>query len=305
MFVEDWKLVEKRPIIDTIPQRIADEMIVTEKFVNNNTLEGWEKIWTKNLVENNNRWNFQKYSAKKLKDTNKRGACFLIGAGPSLKYNIRFLKDKKGIIIASSHILKTLLANGIKPHYVIVLDAKDVQAEFLDVGDESKNLTLISDILVSPLIWDKWKGKVLFFQAETFDKIKEMIRKYTDFDCEITTGGHVIGAAYIIACSMKSKRIVFVGTDYCNDLSPAIKYSNNLYGEDDKNSGSDAMITCDIQGKGVYTLLRQYINKFWLDCISFQFPDIEHINATEGGILGAYLEGNLKTIKQMRLKEVN
>jgi hypothetical protein len=60
----------------------------------------------------------------------------------------------------------------------------------------------------------------------------------------------------------------------------------------------------DISGRGTMTLIRMYMYKLWLD-YTISNISVEHINATEGGILGAYPQGNLSSIKQMRLVDVN
>ena len=62
------------------------------------------------------------------------------------------------------------------------------------------------------------------------------------------------------------------------------------------------MRTIDCWGNKVYTW-QSYLNfKKWTDSISMRVPG-EFINCTEGGTLGVYPEGLIKTIRHKPLKE--
>jgi hypothetical protein len=306
--MDTWEIVQNRPLIEDIPKSVKKEMKEVYKKSTKHTVKSWSKIWIKNLMQNVKMCDFSKHSVYCLKDKFKGETAYLVGASPSLSKNIKELKKKKGIIITCSHALKFLLDNGIKPDYVIILDAHDKQSKFLDIGSKSKDIMLLADILVSPEVFKVWNGRILFFRTigeKPADKLHKKLWSMSKFNDLIYTGGNVMGGAHSIADLLGCNKIVFVGMDFSN---PIASNSYVEYADGSKDHGTydhlDAFIGTDITGRGVWTKQRMFMYKYWFDYTSVILDRIEHINATEGGTLGAYPEGNLKSIKQMKLSEV-
>jgi hypothetical protein len=300
--------MNNRPIINDIPIHVKENMIKVFKVSSKNTVKSWSKIWVDNLKENIKLCDFSKYSVYSLKDKFRGETAYLVGASPSLSKNVKELKKKKGIIITCSHALKYLIKNGIKPDYVVVLDAHEKQVDFLDIGDESKDIKLLADIMVHPNIFKVWNGRVWFFRTigeKPKDKIHNALWKLSKFNDLIYTGGNVMSGAYSIADLLGCKRVVYVGMDFSNSI---LSDSFVEYADGSRDEGTfehlDSFIHPDVNGLGVWTKQRMFMYKYWFDWMSLKTDRIEHINATEGGILGAYDEGNLKSIKQMKLKDV-
>lgn len=70
----------------------------------------------------------------------------------------------------------------------------------------------------------------------------------------------------------------------------------------DKSLGQTMRVT-DIYGNKVHTWRSYYNFKNFFEWISMHVPG-HYINATEGGCLGAYPEGNIASIQQMELERV-
>jgi hypothetical protein len=313
-----WKYVKSRPRLNDVPDRIKKEVQKQAKGISKKTVKTFSKQWIENLTENAKMCDFSKYSIYSLKDKYKGETAYLVGASPSLSKNVKELKKKKGIIIACGHVLKFLLENGVKPDFVIVLDANEVEGDFLDVGDKSKDIKLLADIMVHPKVFKIWKGRIWFFRLmgrwigkrkngkPYGDRTHQKLWTLSKFNDLLFTNGSVMGGAYSAAELFGIKRIVFVGMDFSMPMSSSyvLRYSG---GEEDEGTLEhyDQQVDVDISGRGVWGKGRMFFYKYWFDGMSMIRPKIEFINATEGGILGAYPEGNLKSIKQMKLSEVN
>ena len=74
---------------------------------------------------------------------------FIVGSGPSLDQNIEYLKavGNKGLILASSSALKPLLAKGIRPDIVLVLESTDT-SDYLQLNEEEA-ATLGSGVILA------------------------------------------------------------------------------------------------------------------------------------------------------------
>lgn len=292
---KDWSVIQERTCLDTIPQNYLDEGNKVIQTMNSETMNSWDKIWKSNVSKNAKKYDFDKMSVKGLSKKHVGQTAFLIGCGPSLATNIEDLKKVDGIKIAVLHSVPYLLKNGVTPDYVIALDAKRRCKEWMCNG----SWTLLCDIIAHPDVLKKWKGKKYFFRSHAVEGLS--FDEFTDFKDYISCGGNSLGAGYSIAHGMGCKRIVFVGMDLSNGSNWHTNYADGWV---NKLTGCDSFFTNDIRGKGVFSLVRMHMYKMFYDVNACNHPEVEHINATQGGILGAYLEGNLKTIKQMRLVEV-
>ena len=98
---------------------------------------------------------------------------------------------------------------------------------------------------------------------------------------------------------MGANPIIFVGADFC------FSYTKKFHPWDSKYDGNLGMtIRCvDVYGNKALTWQSYYNFKTFFDWMA-QIVGGIYINATEGGIFGAYPEGNIKHVRQMALSEV-
>jgi 2-polyprenyl-3-methyl-5-hydroxy-6-metoxy-1,4-benzoquinol methylase len=237
-------------------------------------------LWTKNTIANmdtiadfDNIWNLPDCLGK---------AIIVVGASPTIKEDCKYLKDlpEHYVVICVNSALKLLLDNGIKPHYVVAVDGNPVLGKHLDVGDASKELTLISCNSVSPEVFKVWKGNVVItpYMALKDKDVKEWVRK--KFKKESPSGGNAFNNAVgIAAFAMKTSIIVFMG----NELS--WKGKNYYADKSSFNDGTLVFPTRGVDGRGTYsnTVLYQY--KIWLEAFCQQNSDIVFYNCSRG-ILG-------------------
>jgi hypothetical protein len=98
---------------------------------------------------------------------------------------------------------------------------------------------------------------------------------------------------------MGAGSVIFVGADFC------FGYDKKFHSWDSKYDAKMGYCVpaIDVFGNRVPTW-QSYANfKAWFDWVSLRVPGI-YINATEGGCLGSYPDGNLFSIKVMDLKDV-
>jgi hypothetical protein len=103
---------------------------------------------------------------------------------------------------------------------------------------------------------------------------------------------------YIAKAFMGANPIAFIGADFSFSYSKKFHAWNSKY---DKNLGS-VLAAMDVYGNKVLTWQSYNNFKCWFDRICIDIPGI-WINCTEGGTLGAYLDGNIMAIRQMKLEQ--
>lgn len=275
------------------------------------TVNHWAKIWESNIRENHKRYGpFCDKSIGQLFNLFKYKPCILAGAGPSLKKNVDELKNKGDIpLISCLHNFHFFEDREIDVDFYVSLDAGAVTIEEVYEGgqhdeawywERTKGKKLLAFIGSHPDLLAKWQGEVYFFNCPipdtAFENLVETIERFNVF---VSTGGNVLGACLNIAKAHFGCQVVgFIGADF------SFSYVNKFHGWDSKYDANLGQIVrwVDIYGNMVKTW-QSYLNfKQWFDYVSMQVPGI-YYNCTEGGIMGAYRDGNLWSVKQIKLKQ--
>jgi len=118
----------------------------------------------------------------------------------------------------------------------------------------------------------------------------------------VSNGGNVLGACtYIAKGWLGAVTLVFIGADFSFSNREKVKfhYWDSKY---DASIGH-TIRTVDIYGNSIKTWPSYYNFKTWFDYVTQVCPGI-YINASEGGIFGAYREGNIMSVLQMDLEQV-
>lgn len=276
------------------------------------TINTWRQIWIDQYKANHDKYGpFKANSVGTLFNKYARQPVIIVGSGPSLKNNVDELKDTKGIpIVSCLHNFHFLHDKGIKADYFVTLDAGPICVEEVSEGgsqppevywEATKDHTLIAFCGTHPDLIARWKGKVLWFNApvpeETIMKANDAVEP---FGVYVSNGGNVLGACqYIAKAVMGCNPVVFTGADF------SFSYTNKFHGWESKYDKSlgHYMRTTDVWGNKVSTWQSYYNFKCFFDSMACKVPGI-YVNATEGGILGAYDQGNIQQIVQMPLKDV-
>lgn len=275
------------------------------------TLQHWEKTWIKQVEENKKHFgSFKERSLGKLFNINKYRPCIIAGAGPSLKRNGHLLKNRGDIMLVSClHNFHFFEDKDINVDYYVTLDAGAVTIEEVAEGgresadfywERTKTKKLIAFIGTNPELLKKWQGEIYFYNSPVSSKAyMDALSAIEPFNCHVSTGGNVLGAClYIAKGHMGSNPIAYVGADFSFSYMRKFHAWDSKY---DKDLGSVLKMT-DVYGNKVLSW-QSYANfKAFFDQLALSVPGI-WINCTEGGTLGAFPEGNILAIKQMRLAD--
>lgn len=299
------------PYIMQLP--VAKDSLYKKACTNDDaTIKVWSDTWINNIRENKaNFGDFKSKSLANLFGIYLHRPVIVAGSGPSLKYNIEELKDTKGIpIVSCLHNFHYFEDNGVVVDFYVSLDAGHLPIEEVSEGGSkteeeywalTKERTLLAYIGTNPELLKKWQGEVYFFNALIPD---DEYRKKTDeiekFNIWVSNGGNVLGAClYISKAFFGSGATIFVGADFSFGYDKKFHSWDSKY---DKNMGMCIPVT-DVFGNRVATWQSYNNFKAWFDWVCTRVPGV-WINATEGGTLGAFPEGNIIDIRQMDLSKV-
>lgn len=273
------------------------------------TIESWRTIWSKNIHDNHKRYgSFREHGIGQIFGRAKGRPVIVAGAGPSLKYNGDELKNKGDVTLVSClHNFHFMEDRGIVVDYYVTLDAGEITIEEVYEGGSklpeeywalTKGRTLLAYIGTSPRLLEKWQGKVIFFNCPVPDAaLMKEIDELEKFNQYVSTGGNVLGACLYIAKGFLGASVVaFVGADF------SFSYDKKFHAWDSKYDATLGHVirAIDIYGNKCVTW-QSYANfKAWFDWVTLNVPGI-YVNCTEGGIFGAYPDGNLMSLRQMEL----
>lgn len=295
--------IERSPIA---PDKMYERSTSNDKI----TIDSWRKDWIENYRANHAQHGpFAYRSLGSLFQKHLHQPAIIVGSGPHLKRNAHLLKDAKGMVIVSClhnfHYLEDL---GVPVDYYVSLDAGPVTVEEVSEGGDStkdywaltQGKTLLAYCATHPSLLEKWQGDILFFNAPIPDQgIMGELEKIEKFNTHVSNGGNVLGAClYIAKGYLGCSTIIFTGASFSFDSNNQFHSWNSKY---DAKMGHVLRVP-DIYGYKVKTWPSYYNFANWFNWVCEQVPG-EYINCTEGGVLGAYLEGNIRAIKQMDLRD--
>jgi len=292
------------------PQALYDRACSAD----NVTIKQWFDIWLDHVAKNKKRFgDFEKMSVMQDYAASALQPVIVAGSGPSLKKNVKALAAERGNIkvVSCLHNFAFFEDNGVNADYYVNLDAGDVTISEMSQGgrepephywERTKDRTLVTAITGHPDLINRWKGRVLFYNViaptpEYIHRLKEI----TKFNVTYSVGGNSLGAClYHAKAILGGCPIAYVGADFCFGYNKKFHSWDSPY--DKQFSG--LMKAVDIYGMPVWTWPSYFNFKCFFDflaCGGQGNQPGQYYNCTEGGILGAYNEGNIVQIKQESL----
>jgi len=296
------------------PPENKEQMYAQACAGDNITMSTWRDMWLSHIKQNTQTYDIKKNSAAKEWKKAQYQPVIVAGSGPSLKKNAHELKNRGKIkLVSCLHNFAYFEDNGTPADYYINLDAGDITISELSQGgvkedkyywEKTKDRTLVTALVGNPELLKRWKGKILFFNTIFPDaSIMEESVKLCDFPLYFNMGGNALGACmYFAKAILGCNPVIYVGADFSFSYDRKFHPFDSPY--DQQFSG--VMPCTDVFGNRVYTW-----QSYWNFAKWFAFmacggqgnnPGL-WINATEGGILGAYQEGNISQIMQMSLRQ--
>jgi hypothetical protein len=241
------------------------------------------------------------------------GACkgkpaVVVSAGPSLRRNIDLLRRpgvrEHVVIIAVQTVLKTLLAKGIKPHFVTALDYHEISSRFYEglTAQDVEGVTLVAEPKCSRAILEAFPGQIRCVGDQVLDQVlgPGLARPMG----EIAPGATVAHLAYYLARHLGCDPVVLIGQDlgftdgqyyapgaaihqvWSGELSE-FRTLEMLEWERIARMRSLLRKTKDQQGRAIYTdeQMSTYLVQFERDFMHDAAKGLTTIDATEGGVL--------------------
>ncbi|MCT4605040.1 MAG: DUF115 domain-containing protein [Marinisporobacter sp.] len=249
--------------------------------INMATSAAGQYTWLINTFENLNR---EFIPVEKLKEKIKNKTAIIVSAGPSLEKNIELLKKVKdhGLIIAVGSAIKILENRGIVPHFRCAIDGFPEEEKIFDGIDSSSTALLYGTSLYKNILPEYYGDKFEFVLDADF--LARYIHKKAKRDILLVQSGFSIASITLnLLTQLEVKTIVFMGQDLCytnNEL-----YAKGSWKEEKVDVNDQKYIkTKDVFGNDVYTI-RQFLGmKQAIEGIIRENPNIEYINATQGGL---------------------
>lgn len=236
------------------------------------------------------------FSIEELKSSFLDRDVVIVAAGPSLDKNIEEIKrnQDKVLILAVGTVFQKLLNAGIKPDFVIIIDAGEMVYNQIQGCDNLGVPLIFLSTVYSRIVKDYSGEKYLICQKGMEEA--EILAKQKGWMI-VETGGSVATTAFDLCLKLNVRKIIFVGLDlaFTNNIDHC---SETLY--QTEISTNTGVWVEGVNGEKVMTSKNLLLYKNWIEeRYKRRKTDekyIEVINATEGGAL-------IYGIKNMRLKD--
>jgi hypothetical protein len=228
----------------------------------------------------------------------------IVSAGPSLDKNIHELRgcEDRVLILSTDTALKPLLAAGIDPHFVLAGDPS--HANYLHLkGAPSRQALLVAEATSFPGVFGEFEGKTItcIFENSSLRSLSDLLGNKGTIRAWGSVATMALDFALLIGCNP----IAFIGQDLAH--TDGRVYCSGTYFDEEWFAGITSpeqwqkqlhnlrlnrrtMAMEDIHGKPIESTdkLASYWN--WILKVLRAHPEVQFINATEGGILRDTLE---------------
>lgn len=231
----------------------------------------------------------------------------VVSAGPSLKRNLRLLKTPgvrdRCVIIAVQTVLKTMLKEGVKPHFVTALDYHEISRRFYEglTAPDVEGVTLVAEPKANAAILDSFPGAVRCPGEEYLDLT--LGSELAGTHGSVPAGATVAHLAYYLARHLGCDPVVLIGQDL--GFTDGQYYSAGAAIHDTWAAELNAFNTLEMMewqrivrgrrtlrkatdhlGRPIYTdeQMSAYLSQFERDFLSDAQKGLRIIDATEGGV---------------------
>jgi len=292
--LENHKLMIHRPSLNVIDNQLNEFKLLLEDYI---LLEDSVSKYS-DLMEENFKSNINKFdlNVDRLFNKYKNIPIYIISAGPSLDKNIDKLKKAKGrgIILSVGRAVRSLIQASIEPDLIIITDPEeylyDMQLKDIDI-----KVPIIVLSTCDKNVMGNYKGNKMIAMQNGYFLAEKTAKE--NGNVLINTGGSVATTALDVAIKMGCNPVIFVGQDLA--FTDNKTHSKDTYTKDITINKKLIEIE-DINGNMVYTQKNLYVYLRWIKNRISQEPNIDFIDATEGGakIAGTEILSLEETIKK-------
>lgn len=227
---------------------------------------------------------------KVKKDWNQDTPVVIIGAGPSLRKNIKYLHRAKGhmLLVAVDRALVTLSKEGIIPDIIVDIDSL---VAFSKGQEEYRDVPYMCSVSTGRESFDWNRGEKIIVPNGTW--AYELMEKAGISNEPFSSFGSVAIVAFGIFVMLETKNIIFVG----QDLAYSEDGNSHAEGLEAGSESEQIYMLSGYYGKSVASRHDWFMFWKWYQQNIPKLKDTRVINATEGG---AHIPGTV----QMSLREV-
>ena len=236
----------------------------------------------------------------------------VVSAGPSLRRNLHLLRDpavrERCVIVATQTVLKPLLAEGIRPHFVAALDWHRISRRFYEglTARDCADTTLVLDPQANPVIAASYPGPIRTIAAPHLDALLGPLARDMG---RLPAGATVAHLCYQIARHLGCDPVALIGQDlgftdgvyyargtaidevWAPELNP-FNTIENLEWTRIARHRSHLVKRRDVHGKSIYTdaQMETYLQRFECFFLQDERRGLRTVDATEGGVRKAGTE---------------
>ena len=245
------------------------------------TQESFGQFWSTNSIHNIPNL-LSGESIKSLEKRFKGMPAVVVAPGPSLSKNIDVLVENRErfVVFAVSHVLKTLLARGITPDFVVNIDPQPIITNFFTGIDTQHIPGMLFAVSCEPKLWELPGNK---YYLTTNSKHEAWLGDFVEPPVEVPTGGTVSHAAVLSASFMGCTPILLMGHDLA--FTGGLTYDKQTKADETPVSIEDNNDYIYVEGQdGEQVLTSFQFNEYreWFERF-VETVDIDLINCTEGG----------------------
>ncbi|MEY3021944.1 MAG: hypothetical protein RIS86_1142 [Planctomycetota bacterium] len=236
----------------------------------------------------------------------------VVSAGPSLRRNLHLLAQPgvrdRCVIVATQTVLKPLLADGIRPHFVAALDWHRISKRFYEglKAADCSDTTLVLDPQANPVIAASYPGPVRSIAAPHLDALLGPLARDMG---RLPPGATVAHLCYQIARFLGCDPVALIGQDL--GFTDGVYYARGTAIDDVwapelnpfqtlemlewtriARHRSHLVKRRDVEGKSIYTdaQMETYLQRFEYFFLQDERRGLRTIDATEGGVAKAGTE---------------
>ncbi|MGL6174140.1 MAG: motility associated factor glycosyltransferase family protein [Cellulosilyticaceae bacterium] len=250
--------------------------------VNINTITSFSEINLKNLINNKEAIKNSKSLSLYHKHFENIPAV-IVSAGPSLKKNIQYLKDFKGLIFTGGRTLPHVMKQGIQPHFLVSIDPTEISYETLQEGKQNQ-CNLICTEVTNHHIINENRGNQYFIRG-TQEKLAQSLLGIELMSLPMygSVATACLSSAYYMGCNP----IIFIGQDLAYTDQQAHVDGFKSF-EVDMHSAHIRYVE-GIDGQQIATDITLLLFLRWIEqFIKDTKNQVNYINCTEGG---AHIQG--------------
>lgn len=233
-----------------------------------------------------------------LKNTFKDVPAIICGAGPSLKNDLKLLREMgdRALIFAGGSAITALSNQGVRPHFGVAYDPNDEELKRF-MAASAFELPLLYATRLHAGIFNTMNGPTGYLHSETGGMAEYWMEKELGLEQHPMQSGltmeaiSVTAATLPLACLYGCNPIILLGVDlaFTNNQTygPGVVASTSAgikKREEEVRTSEKLLTRTDIYGNPIKTLIKWVMESATISAFAKHNPNFTFVNATSGGL---------------------